>query len=160
MKKEWERVTRQVDYTQLPANLRAAIEEQLQTINGTLNILFCVQTESKSLKKGGLFGAKKSDQVSAAIVTPRWLVQALDLGNKKKGAVAVIHYLAKMQLHSDTVDVARKLGIEDYGIDVLSETVFNLRGGSYFIGLGRGAATEQFIETLKSAIAAANPSPL
>lgn len=151
MKKEWERKTVQCDYTQIRPELRAAIEKELKELDEELDIQFCISTESTQLKKG-LFGGKQQVQQSACIVTPKWLVQAVDLGDGKTGPVAVFHYLSKMQVSSDTMEMAQKLGIEDYGIDVFGQTRWNLKGSSYFIGMQQSGVSEQFINTLKEAI--------
>ena len=151
MKKEWDRRTVQCDYTQIRPELRASIEKELKKLDEELDIQFCIATESTQLKKG-LFGGKQQVQHSACIVTPKWLVQAIDLGDGKTGPAAVFHYLSKMQVSFDTVELARKLNIEDYGIDVFSQTRWNLQGGSHFIGLEPSGATDQFINALKSAI--------
>ena len=151
MKKEWDRRTVQCDYTQIRPELRAAIEKELKELDEELDIQFCIATESTQLKKG-LFGGKQQVQHSACIVTPKWLVQGIDLGDGKTWPVVVFHYLSKMQVSFDTVELARKLNIEDYGIDVFSQTRWNLQGGSHFIGLEQSGAADQFINALKSAI--------
>jgi len=131
--------------------LQAAIEKELKELDEELDIQFCIATESTWLKKG-LCGGRQQMQHSACIVTPKWLVQAIDLGDGKTRPVAVFHYLSKMQVSSDTMELAQKLGIEDYGIDVFGQTRWNLKGSSYFIGLQQGGVAEQFINTLKEAI--------
>jgi len=151
MKKEWDRRTVQCDYTQIRPELRAAIEKELKELDEEFDIQFCIATESTQLKKG-LFGGKQQVQHSACIVTPKWLVQAIDLGNGKSGPVAVFHYLSKMQVSYDTMEMAQKLGIEDYGINVFGQTRWNLKGSSYFIGLQQNGVAEQFINTLKEAV--------
>lgn len=151
MKKEWDRRTVQCDYTQIRPELRASIEKELKELEEELDIQFCIATESTQLKKG-LFGGKQQVQHSACIVTPKWLVQAVDMGNDKTGPVAVFHYLSKMQVSSDTMELAQKLGIEDYGIDVFGQTRWNLKGSSHFIGLEKSGVAEQFINTLKEAV--------
>jgi len=131
--------------------LRAAIENELKELDEELDIQFCIATESTRLKKG-FFGGKQQLLHTACIVTTKWLVQAIDPGDGKTGPVAVFHYLSKMQVNSDTMELAQKLGIEDYGIDVFGQTRWNLKGSSYFIGLQQGGVAEQFINTLKEAI--------
>jgi len=64
----------------------------------------------------------------------------------------VFHYLSKMQVSYDTMEMAQKLGIEDYGINVFGQTRWNLKGSSYFIGLQQNGVAEQFINTLKEAV--------
>lgn len=151
MKKEWDRRTVQCDYTQIQPELRAAIEKELKELDEELDIQFCIATESTRLKRG-MFGGKQQVQHSACIVTPKWLVQAIDLGDGKTGPVAVFHYLSRMQVSSDTMELAQKLGIEDYGINVFGQTRWNLKGSRYFIGLQQNGVTEQFINTLTEAI--------
>ncbi len=151
MKKEWDRRTVHCDYTQIRPELRAVIEKELKELDEELDIQFCIATESNRLKKG-LFGGKQQVQHSACIVTPKWLVQAIDLGDGKTGPVAVFHYLSTMQVSSDTMELAQKLGIEDYGIDVFGQTRWNLKGSRYFIGLQQNGVAEQFINTLKEAV--------
>jgi hypothetical protein len=154
MKKEWDRHTRQCDYTQLRPELRVAIEKELKVMEEELDILFCIETESILLKKSGLFNNRRKVQYVAAIVTPRWLVQAVELSEFNTEVIALFHYFDKMQITFETMEMGKAIGIEDYGIDVLSQTRWNLRGGRHFIGLEYNAVSQQFIEALKDAIKA------
>ncbi len=155
MKKEWERHTYQYDYTQLRRGLIAAIEKELKEMEEELDILFCVETESVLLKKSGIFNNRRKIQYVAAIITPRWLVQAVEMSDYNTEIIALFHYLDKMQISFDTMEMAKAIGIEDFGIDVHSQTRWNLQGGRHYVGLENNAVSHQFIETLKDAIEAA-----
>lgn len=156
MKKVWERKSRLCNYEEILPELRAAIEKELARVNETLNITCCIQTESIQLKKMSLFDKGNQIQRVAAIVTPKWLVQAVDLGDKKNPPYAIFHYLTQMHTSFDTVEVGRQLEIEDYGVDVTSQTRTMHRRGTVFIGLEKGDASQEFIQCLEEAVKVAN----
>jgi len=160
LKKEWERTTRECSFQQLHPELIKAINDEISEAgNVELDICICVETYSKQLKVGGLSGllagGGRKDWYTAVIVTPRWLIFAAKNDKNKPQTFAVMRYLEKMIVDFDSVEAGRSVGIDDYGISVLS-LGRTLSRGNMFIGLGRELAAEKLIETLRDAIAKAD----
>lgn len=155
MKKDWLRETNIVDFSQIRPGVKAAIEKEFNAMGEKLDFLYIIETVSTSLKKS-IFAGKPKTIYSALLVTTQWLVQAIERSDQKTGPFVIFHYLDKMQLSYRTVEMAHKLGFEDFGINIFSQTKWNLKGADYFIGLENCAATIQFIETLKTAISNEN----
>ena len=155
MKKEWERSTRICDYSQLSADLKNPIETKLEVMEEQIDPLFCIETISTQIKSG-LFGSKKKVVRVASIVTPKWLIQSFDEEEGKSEIYARFLYLDKMEVSTITVDLSRKIGLEDHGIDVLSLMQDGIERVNLFIGLEPGIAANEFVSTLKDAIQKAN----
>jgi hypothetical protein len=151
MKKEWERSTRMVDYSQLTADLKNPIETNLKVMEEQIDPLCCIETVSTQIKSR-LFSSKKKVVRVASIVTPKWLIQAFDEEEGKSELYARFLYLDKMEVSTTTVDLARKIGLEDHGIDVLSLMQGGIERVNLFIGLEPGIAANEFISVLKNAI--------
>lgn len=156
MKKYWERTSRLCKYEELLPQLRAAVEKELANVNETLNITCCIETKSTQLKRMTIFDKGNQIQHVAVIVTPKWLVQAVDPGDGKTQPYAIFHYLTQMHTSFQTIEAGRQLDIEDYGIDITSQTRTMLQRGTIFIGLERGDAADRFIQCLTQAVQLAN----
>lgn len=151
MKKEWERSTRMCDYSQLSEDLKKPIEKKLVEMEEKLDPFCCIETESTQ-NKGGLFGRKKKVVRVASIITSKWLIQSFDEGDDIGQPFARFHYLDKMEVSSTTTNMARKLGLDDFGIDVFSLMHESVERTNLFIGLEAGIAADEFVNALKEAI--------
>lgn len=156
MKTKWERISRLCDYSQLRPGLKHAIDSSLYEIGEPLEVALCIETTSTRVNPGGMFNNDRKNLSHAVLITPHWLIQAIQPGVGKTEPLVVFNSYEKMQITDETVNTSKKHGIEEYGIDVVSQTSRDQNYGSYFIGLERGAAARQFLVTLKLFIRAAN----
>lgn len=159
MKRDWERSTRQCDYAQLRPRLRQAIDSAITTLAEPADFVFCIETTSTRIRPGGIFSGKRNTLYHAVILTPHWLIQAIDPDDGKTEPLVVFNNYEKMRITDDTVTECKKHGIEDYGIDIFSKTSRDVSIGSYFIGLEQSAAAGLFLTTLKLFIRSANLPP-
>ncbi len=156
LKRDWERTTRQCEYSRLRPELKSAIDAALKEIAEELEIAYCIQTVSTRIRPGGLFDSRRKALYHAVIITPRWLIQAIDPADGKTEPLVVFNSYHRMEITDDTVQACRKYGVEDYGIDIVSQTHRDMATGSYFIGLEPGGDTNKFLSTLKLYIRSAN----
>lgn len=154
--KNWERKTRLSSYLEIRLELRTAIQKELTAVGEKLNIICCVETCSTQLRKMKIFDKVNRIQHTAFIVTPKWLVEGVDLGDKKTAPYAIFHYLVQAHISHDTLDACKQMDIQDYGIDITSQTRTMFRRGTTFLGLEKGEAAEIFINNLQEAIKIAN----
>ena len=150
---EWKRKTKEVSLDNLSSEIRDAIQEHLEQYNlGPIlsDALMCVQTDSEKTKKG-LLGGAESVQMTA-IVTPRWLVWAVDTP-KAKPAV-----LSAQLIHATVQDYAQtpfaKM-VPDSGIEVSGMFTDASESASAFIGLEENTAGQKFRDAVIKAAAAA-----
>jgi hypothetical protein len=152
---EWERSTRLVQVEGGRPEVAAAIQKHI-----TMNNLGPVLTDARiavetisTKKKKSLFGGGAEPVVNTAIVTPRWLITAIE----QKSGMSVW----SAQLRDVTVvDYANTPGymlIPDAGVQVtgIFTGVTNGDGTSaisVFVGLGGEPAAGQFKETLIRAV--------
>lgn len=159
MKRDWERSTRQCDYAQLRPQLKQAIDTAVAEMAESMEFVFCIETASARVRPGGIFSGRRKSLYHAVILTPRWLIQAIDPDDGKTEPLVVFNNYEKMEIKDDTVNELKKHGIEDYGIDIISQTSRDVSLGSYFIGLEHSAAARQFLITLRLFIRSANLPP-
>jgi hypothetical protein len=119
----------------------------------------CIETASTRVRPGGIFSRRRKSLYHAVILTSHWLIQAIDPDDGKTQPLVVFNNYKEMEIKDDTVKDLKKHGIEDYGIDILSQTSRDESVGSYFIGLEQGAAARQFLVTLRLFIRSANLPP-
>lgn len=148
---EWKRTTKEVPFESLPPEMVAAINKHIEQYNlGSIlsDALICIQTDSERIKKG-LFGAAETVRVGA-IVTPRWLIWAVD-GTKTQSSV-----LSAQLIHVTIQDYAQtpfaKM-VPDSGIEVSGMFTDASENASAFIGLEENAAGEKFKGVLIQAAA-------
>lgn len=156
LKPDWRRSTSQCDYSLLRPELKAVIDAAIKEMAEQLEIAYCIQTVSTRLRPGGLFDSRRNILYHAVIITPHWLIQAILSDNKKTDPLVVFNSYQQMEITDETVEMSKKLGIADYGIDIVSQTSRDISVGSYFIGLEPGGTARKFISTLKLYIRAAN----
>ncbi len=154
MKKLWERSSRSCDSNQLSQPFRQALEKVLRELDEPLNEISCIETRSEQLRSGLLMGKKKVI-TSVLILTPRWLFQVIDEGDKD-GPFVVVYYLDKMEINDNTMQMAAQLHMEDFGVDVLTTIRGQVRRSSTFLGFENNAQSAQFIQTLKDTVKKAN----
>ncbi len=159
MKRDWERSTRVCDYAQLRPQLKQAIDTAVAEMAESMEFVFCIETTSARVKPGGIFSSRRRSLIHAVVLTPHWLIQAIDPEDGKTNPLVVFNNYEKMEIRDDTVNELKKHGIEDYGIDILSQTSRDRAIGSYFIGLEHNAAARQFLVTLRLFIRSANLPP-
>lgn len=150
---EWNRRTKEVSLETLSSEMRDAIQEHLEQYNlGPIlsDALMCIQTDSEKIIKGLLGGAESIEMT--AIVTPRWLVWAVDTP-KAKPAV-----LSAQLIHATVQDYAQtpfaKM-VPDSGIEVSGMFTDSSESASAFIGLEENVAGQKFRDTVIKAAAAA-----
>lgn len=143
---DWKRRTREIPFESLPSQIVSAINHHVERHNlGPIlsDVLMCVQTDSEKVKKG-LFGRAEIVHVGA-VVTPRWLVWAID-GTKLQMAVF------STQLHNITVqDYAQTpfaKVIPDTGIEVRGLFTAASESASAFLSLDESPAGRKFRETV------------
>jgi hypothetical protein len=76
---DWKRRTKEVSFESLSSEMADAIQRHIERYNlGPIlsDALMCVHTDSEKTKKG-IFGKTETVKM-AAIVTPRWLVWAVE----------------------------------------------------------------------------------
>lgn len=156
LKPDWQRSTRHCDYSALRLELKTAIDASLAEIGEELEIAYCIQTDSTRVRPGGFFDSRRKALYHAVIITPHWLIQAIDPGDGKTEPLVVFNSYHHMEIRDDTVELCKKHGVADYGVDIVSQTSRDISVGSYFIGLEPGGIARQFLSTLKLYIRSAN----
>lgn len=159
MIQDWERSTRQCDYAQLRPQVRQAIDSAVSALAEPVDYVFCIETASTRIRPGGIFSGRRKSLYHAVILTPDWLIQAIDPDDGKTEPLVIFNNYQKMVIREDTVNECKRHGIKEYGIDIVSQTNRDVSTGSYFIGLEHGPAARQFLITLKLFIRSANLPP-
>lgn len=159
MKTIWKRYSRICEYSHLRSELKHAIDSSIYEIGEPLEVALCIETTSTRVNPGGLFNNDRKNLSHAVLITPHWLIQAIQPDAENTEPFVVFNSYAKMQITDETTKISKKHGIEEYGVDVVSQTNRDQNYGSYFIGLEQGAAARQFLVTLKLFIRAANLPP-
>ena len=141
---DWERSTKEIPLESLPEVVHSAIQKHIEQYNlGSIldETLICIQTDSAQVKKS-LFGKKRTVQVSA-LVTPRWLVWAIQENTTQP--VVLSAQLIDLTVQDYAQTPSAKL-IPDSGIDVSGQFTDSSEIASAFIGLGEGIAANKFKE--------------
>lgn len=148
---EWKRRTKEVPVDGLPAEIASAIQRHVEQYNlGPIlsEVLMCVLTDSEKSKQG-LFGRAETVQM-VAIVTPRWLVWAMDQPNAKASVLSAQLIHVTVQDYAQT-SFARL--VEDSGVEVSGTFTDASEAASAFIGLEENAAGQKFRQLLINAAA-------
>jgi hypothetical protein len=148
---EWKRRTKEVPVDGLPTEIASAIQRHVEQYNlGQIlsDVLMCVLTDSEKSKKG-LFGKAETVQM-AAIVTPRWLVWAMDQPNTKASVLSAQLIHVTVQDYAQT-PFARM--VDDSGVEVSGTFTDASEAASAFIGLEENAAGQKFRQMLINAAA-------
>lgn len=147
---DWKRSTKEIPFESLPPEMASAISRYIETHNlGPIlsDSLMCVQADSEKAKKG-LFGKAEVVKVGA-VVTPRWLVWAI------QGTNAPPSVLSAQLIHITVQDYARtpfaKM-IPDSGVEVGGMFTGVGESTSAFIGLEDNTAGNKFKEILIKAV--------
>jgi hypothetical protein len=143
---EWKRVTREVSFERLPAEMVSVIRDHIEQYNlGSIlsDALMAIQTDSEKPKKG-LFGKAESVQMGA-VVTPRWLVWAIS--GSKTSPTALSAQLINLTVQDYAQTPFAKM-VPDAGIEVSGLFTDASAPASAFIGLDESAAAQKFRETL------------
>jgi hypothetical protein len=148
---EWDRSTRPGKVEGLRLEVAAAIQKHIALNNlGPIlkDALIAVETTSTKKKKG-LFGGGAQTVVNTAIVTPHWLVTAIE----QKSGISVWSAQLRDLTVVDYADTPAIQLIVDAGVQVtgIFTGVTNSEGSSavsVFIGLGAEPAAGQFKEIL------------
>lgn len=146
---DWKRTTKEVPFENFPPEMVSAVNQHIEQYNLGLilsDVLMCVQTDSEMVKKG-LFD--KADAVHiGAVVTPRWLVWAINEANAKTTVLSAQLTHVTVQNYAQT-PFARM--IPDVGIQVDGMFTDAVDSASAFIGLDEGVAGKKFIEVVVKA---------
>jgi hypothetical protein len=141
---EWKRKTKEVSFESLPPEITSAIKQHIQRYNlGSIvgDALMCIQTDSEKLKKG-LFGKAESVQMGA-VVTPRWLIWAMNGTNTPTAVLSAQLSNLTVQDYSQTPFMKM---IPDSGIEVSGIFTDAGESTSAFIGLEENTAGNKFKE--------------
>ena len=147
---DWKRSTRQVTFAELPSDIKAEIQQHIETYHlGDIlsDALICVETDSEKVKKG-LFGAAEVVRM-VAIVTPRWLVWVT---SGTKTSTVVLSALLEDVVIQDYAETQFAKLVPDSGIEVNGRFTTGTENVSAFIGLQENAAGNKFKETVISAV--------
>jgi hypothetical protein len=146
---DWTRSTKEIPFERFPPHMISAINQHIERYNLGLILfdsLMSIQTDSEKAKKG-LFGKAETVQVGA-LVTPRWLVWAIQGTNAQTTALSAQLINITIQDYAQT-SFARM--IPDSGVEVSGIFTAASEGVSVFIGLEANAAGNKFKETLMKA---------
>lgn len=143
---DWKRSTKEIPFESLPPEMASAISRYIETHNlGPIlsDSLMCVQADSEKAKKV-LFGKAEAVKVGA-VVTPRWLVWAIQ-GTKGPPSVLsaqLINITVQDYAQTPFAKMVPDSGVEVGGIFTdASESV------SAFIGLEENTAGNRFKQIL------------
>jgi hypothetical protein len=139
---DWKRRTKEVSFEILSTEMADAIQRHIERYNlGPIlaDALMCVQTDSEKTKKG-IFGKPETVKM-AAIVTPRWLVWAVEQPNAP--ATALSAQLSHVTVQDYAQTQFAKL-VPDYGIEVSGMLTDASESASAFIGLEESDAGNRF----------------
>jgi hypothetical protein len=143
---DWKRTTKEIPFESLPPEMVSEIDQHIERYNlGSIlsDALMCVQSDSEKVKKG-LFGGAEIVHVGA-VVTPRWLVWAID-GTKMQMTVLSAQLInITVQDYAQTPFVKM---IPDSGLEVSGIFTAASESASAFIGLDQGAAANKFREII------------
>ncbi len=144
------RITRECSINELNPILRDAMRAHIAQYHlGPIedDILMCCETTSIR-QKTGLFGGTE-ESISAAFVTPQWLVWADSI---KRNAASIGAGQLKQINIRDYEKTAMQAVIPDMGINVTGRYTDVNKTGAVFIGLGPQADGKKFIQILEEAI--------
>lgn len=148
---DWKRRTKEVSIDNLPSDTRESIQLHIEQYNlGPIlsDALICVQTDSEKAKKG-LFGKAEIVRM-IAIVTPRWLLWAVDQPDKNPAVLSAQLIHITVQDYSQTPFAKM---VPDSGVEVSGVFTDASEAASAFIGLDESAAGQTFRKTLIQAAA-------
>jgi hypothetical protein len=143
---DWKRLTKESPFESLPPQMAAAINQHIGQYNlGPIlaDTLMCVQTDSEKMKKS-LFGKAETVQVGA-VVTPRWLVWAMQGTNTQTTVLSAQLINITVQDYAQTPFAKM---IPDSGIEVSGRFTDSHESASAFIGMEENAAGRNFRETV------------
>lgn len=111
------------------------------------NVFMCCETES-ILQKNGLFGGKETS-ISAAYVTPKWLVWATATnGNKACAGSAQLRQIEARNYETTAMFVS----IPNQGLNITGRYTDAHKTGITFISLGSEPDGQNFRQVLKEAL--------
>lgn len=141
---DWKRVTREVHFESLGAEMAAAIQQHIEPHNlGPIltDMLMCIQTDSEKVKKG-LFGGAETVHMGA-VVTPRWLVWAIAGTNTRPAALSAQLIHITVQDYEQTPFAKM---VPDSGIQVSGVFTDASESASAFLGVDHSSAGKKFRE--------------
>jgi hypothetical protein len=144
---ETKRITRICAINELNPALSSAIRahiKQYQLGDIESSILTCCETTSVQPKKGFFGGSEKA--VSAAIVTPQWLVWAESIGSKTTEVNSAL--LSHIDVH-DYAGSAMGTISPDTGLNITGRYTNAVKTGQAFIGIGTDQNGIKFREVLQ-----------
>ncbi len=147
---ETTRMTRICTFNELNPILNSAIrahlkQYQLNEIESSL--LMCCETTSVQQKKGFFGGSENA--VSAALVTPQWLVWAESVSNKIAEVNSAL--LSHIDIH-DYAGSAMGTISPDTGMNITGRYTNAVKTGQAFIGIGTDQNGIKFREVLQAAM--------
>lgn len=148
------RITRECALNDLDPTLRDAlrahaVQHQMGDLENT--VLMCCETTSVR-KPGGLFGGTQNS-ISAALVTPKWLIWA-DSSNRNDAGIGGAELL-QIDIH-DYASTAMFAIAPDMGLNVSGRFTSSQKTGRTFIALDTGPAGTKFRQVLEEARKIAN----
>jgi len=143
---DWKRTTKEASLEGLAPEMVAIIHRHIEQHNlGSIlsDLLMCIQTDSEKIKRG-LFAGKETVRMSA-IVTPRWLVWAVE-GTQTRPAVLSAQ-LVDITVQDYAQTSFAKL-VPDSGVQISGMFTDASESVSAFIGLDQSAAARKFRDAL------------
>ena len=141
------RATRSCELEELDAGLKTAMRAHVAQYNLGVtesDILMCCETTSTSHKRG-IFGISKETTLSAAYVTPKWLVWADSTNQNDAGTGSA--QLKQIDAHDYEMTAMFEIS-RDHGINVTGRYTDANKTGRTFIVLGSDRDGKKFRELL------------
>ncbi len=148
---ETKRITRTCTINELNPILSSAIRahiKQYQLGEIEPSILMCCETTSVQQKKGFFGGSENA--ISAAIVTPQWLIWAESHSNKIAEVNSAL--LSHIEVH-DYAATAMGTIAPDTGMNINGRYTDAVKTGQAFIGLGADEGGGHFRQVLRETMA-------
>jgi hypothetical protein len=139
---EWKRKTKEVSFESLSPEVADAIHQHVERYNlGPIlsDALMCIQTDSQKTRRGFFGGAATVQMV--AIITPRWLIWAVE---EAKGIPAVLSAQLIDATVQDYAQTQFARIVPDSGIQVSGMFTDASESASAFIALEENTAGQKF----------------
>lgn len=139
---EWKRITKEVPFENLQAEMVEGIKKHIEKYNlGSIlaETSICVQTDSEKIKKS-LFGGTERVYMGA-VLAPRWLLWAVC---EAKGQTTVLSAQLKDVVVQDYSQTQLAKLVSDSGIEVSGRFTDTSESVSAFIGLDESEAANRF----------------
>ena len=149
---DYNRSSQEIKIEDLKPEIKDVIAKHLEQYNlGPLlnDAFFCIETRSDKIKKGLFAGPLPKLVISMEILTPRWLIQVLQIDTQPA-------YANSAQLRDLAISDYEKnpmySRLPDNGLEVTGMFTGSSESGTRFFGLGKEDAGEKFKSLLIEAV--------